>query len=72
MNDKYGCLGSIIGIVLTLLLVFAMIFGVNSCTAETWNDGICIKCETRYELRGASRGIKYYACPECGQEVQRF
>lgn len=26
----------------------------------------------RQELRGASKGLKYYACPECGQEVERY
>ena len=59
-------------IVLCFILIFAIIIGFNSCSAETWNEGICPSCEVRYELRGASRGLKYYACPECGQEVQRY
>ena len=59
-------------IIIGLILVFALMFGVNSCSAPTWNDGICPDCEVRYELRGASRGLKYYACPECGQEVERY
>lgn len=52
--------------------MFLIITGTNSCSADDWNDGICPKCETRYELRGASRGLKYYACPSCGKEVSRY
>lgn len=59
-----------IGILIVISL--AIMFGVNSCSASTWNDGICTNCETRYELRGASDGLKYYACPNCGQEVSRY
>lgn len=72
MNDDYGCLTSIIALILVLVVVIMMMCGVNSCTAKTWNDGICTKCETRYELRGVSKGLKYYVCPDCGQEVQRY
>ena len=39
---------------------------------ETWNNGICAECDTRYDLRGVSNGLKYYSCPECGQEVRRY
>lgn len=59
-------------IIICFLLVLAIAFGTNSCSAETWNDGICPNCEVRYELRGVSKGFKYYACPECGQEVSRY
>ncbi len=59
-------------IIICFVLVIALMLGVNSCSAGTWNDGICPNCEVRYELRGASRGLKYYACPECGQEVSRY
>lgn len=59
-------------IIICFVLIFAIIIGTNSCTADEWNDGICPKCEVRYELRGASRGLKYYACPMCGQEVERY
>lgn len=72
MSDKYGCLDAIISIILVISFVIIMVFGINSCTAETWNDGVCEKCEIRYELRGVSKGLKYYSCPECGQEVQRY
>lgn len=61
---------------LTLLIcaavLFGIMFGTNACTASDWNDGVCPNCDTRYELRGASRGLKYYACPECGKEVERY
>ena len=62
--------------VITVIILFAFIllimFGVNACSAPDWNDGHCPKCETRYELRGASKGLKYYACPDCGKEVERY
>ena len=59
-------------IITCIVLAFAIMFGVNACTATDWNDGVCPKCSTRYELRGASRGLKYYSCPECGNEVERY
>ena len=59
-------------IVISIVFIFLIMFGVNSCSAEDWNSGECPKCETRYELRGASKGLKYYACPDCGKEVQRY
>jgi PHP family Zn ribbon phosphoesterase len=61
-----------IEMLIALGLSLLLIFGFNSCSAETWNNGACPECEVRYELRGASRGLKYYACPECGQEVERY
>lgn len=61
---------------LTTLVCFAMflgiVFGINACSTLNWNDGFCPHCEVRYELRGVSRGLKYYSCPECGQEVERY
>lgn len=72
MYDNYGCLSSIIAIILVFALAIFIVVGFNSCTEATWNDGMCVKCETRYELRGVSKGLKYYACPECGQEVERY
>lgn len=61
-------------VVYAALFVFAILImmGTNSCSAEKWNEWICPDCNVRYELRGASRGLKYYACPECGQEVDRY
>ena len=64
--------GSLITAIICFVLVFVLMLGVNSCSSETWNGGVCPDCEVRYELRGASRGLKYYACPECGQEVERY
>lgn len=67
-NTDYGLWEIFICIALCLFIVF----GVNSCSADDWNYGECPKCETRYELRGASKGLKYYACPDCGKEVERY
>ena len=59
---------AIIGLVLCVLFLF----GSNACTAKEWNDGTCPDCNIRYELRGAYKGIHYYACPGCGNEVDRY
>lgn len=59
-------------LIICIVLIFAIMFGFNTCTASDWNDGICPKCETRYELRGVSKYVKYYACPKCGNEVKRY
>ena len=69
VKDLFATLGAIF---IFIVLWIAIMFGVNSCSASTWNDGVCISCETRYELRGVSKGLKYYACPDCGQEVTRY
>lgn len=57
---------------LCVALVCLIMFGFNMCTADEWNGGECPKCDTRYELRGVSKYIKYYACPDCGNEVRRY
>jgi hypothetical protein len=64
--------GTWLTVIICFVLVVAIMFGVNVCSAPTWNGGICPDCKVRYELRGASRGLKYYVCPECGQEVERY
>ena len=71
-NDDTSLIPGLISIAIGLGLFFLIMIGVNSCSADTWNNGICPNCEVRYELRGASNGIKYYSCPDCGQEVQRY
>jgi hypothetical protein len=62
----------ILPIIFCIILIILLIVGTNSCSATTWNNGICSNCEVRYELRGVSSGLKYYSCPECGQEVERY
>ena len=69
VKDLFATLGAIL---ILIVLWIAIVFGTNSCSASIWNDGICTSCETRYELRGVSKGLKYYACPDCGQEVSRY
>lgn len=70
------CVKDIFATILTIFILIsiciAFMFGVNSCSASIWNDGVCISCETKYELKAASNGMKYYACPDCGQEVSRY
>ena len=59
-------------IIISLILVFALMFSFNTCTASEWNGGVCPDCEVRYELRGVSKYMKYYSCPKCGNEVERY
>ena len=63
---------SIISIIALIILTLLIVSSVNMLTSSDWNDGDCPDCEARYELRAASKGLKYYACPECGREVQRY
>ena len=63
---------SFIGLVVCIIMLVLIMLGINACSESDWNDGICPHCETRYELRAAFKGLKYYACPDCGQEVERF
>lgn len=60
---------------MVMFCIVAAIFiiaGTNACSASDWNDGTCADCNVRYELRAASDALKYYVCPECGKEVQRY
>ena len=59
-------------VIICFALVFLIMFGFNTCTYSEWNDGQCPECNVRYELRGVSKYMKYYACPKCGNEVQRY
>lgn len=59
-------------LILCIVLAFLLVFASNACTAKEWNDGVCPDCNTRYELRGVYKGTRYYACPDCGNEVDRF
>jgi hypothetical protein len=59
-------------VIICFVLVFLIMFGFNTCTYAEWNNGICPECHTRYELRGVSKYMKYYACPDCGNEVERY
>lgn len=59
----------------TILLIAIVIIIVNVINgliiADEWNDGVCSTCSEQYELRAVYAGMKYYACPECGNEVRR-
>lgn len=60
-------------IFICIAIIFAVIFGHNTCAASEWNDGSCPECSVRYELRGVGRyGLRYYACPECEQVVSIY
>lgn len=69
-DTKFSIFAALFGIGILVLLVI----GTNSCSASDWNDGICPDCGVRYELRGAAGDLhlKYYVCPECGKEVERY
>lgn len=59
-------------IIMIIALFIIITVGVNTCSHSEWNDGICPKCNERYELCAVYKGLKYYACPECGEEVGRY
>ena len=46
-SKNYSSDGSWFTIIICFVLVFAIMFGVNSCSATTWNDGVCPDCEVR-------------------------
>lgn len=69
-DDSIGT--SIVTIIICIILIVAIVTGKNSCSEPMWNNGNCPKCEIKYELRGVSNALKYYSCPECGQEVGRY
>ena len=71
-SKKYKSSSDIWAIIICFALIFAIMFGFNCCSYSGWNDGICPECETRYELRGVSKYMRFYVCPECGKEVQRY
>jgi hypothetical protein len=59
-------------LIFCIIALFVIMLGTNACSAPAWNGGKCPNCEIRYELRGASRDLKYYSCPDCGKEVERY
>jgi hypothetical protein len=70
--ENYSSRFNLMVILICIALIFAIVFGFNTCTASEWNDGMCPKCEVRYELRGVYKHMKYYSCPKCGNEVERY
>ena len=71
-NSDSELWGGLVTIIIAIVIFLLLMFGTNSCSASKWNDGICPNCKVRYELRGASNGLKYYSCPNCGEEVKRY
>lgn len=63
-------------IILAILIVAAIIvfyiFSFKNAMNKNWNNGICPSCGYKYELRAVSSGYKYYVCPYCGKEAQRW
>lgn len=58
-----------------IVILFFLVSCHNTATESDWNNGICPKCGVKYELRGVSGRMvkeKYYSCPECGKEVERY
>ena len=58
-------------LIVCIVLLLVCTLGHNACTAQDWNNGICPRCNKRYELKAASQYFKYYACPVCYKEVSR-
>ena len=71
-NGDNELFAGLVTIVIAIAISLVLILGTNACSEKMWNEGVCPNCETRYELMAASSGLKYYACPECGLEVERY
>lgn len=73
-NEDIGIKWYLIGLIAVISLLVFLVLATNSCSESDWNDGICPKCNVRYELREAAGDLhlKYYVCPECGKEVERY
>lgn len=73
-SDKFDLMFSFFALFAAVGILVLIVVGTNSCSASDWNDGICPNCNVRYELRGAAGDLhlKYYVCPECGKEVERY
>lgn len=74
--NKNNDIAEIVVLCIAAIIVFAFAFAVgaigNAITESEWNNGICNTCLERYELRAVNYGSKYYACPECGNEIKRY
>lgn len=71
-SDNNGCLFEIICFVITIALLLAIMVGFNGCTASEWNNGVCPNCRVDYELEAVYKGLRYYECPKCHREVERY
>lgn len=73
-RDDFDTKFLIFEVLFVIGILAILVIGTNSCSASDWNDGICPNCNIRYELRGAAGDLhlKYYVCPECGKEVERY
>lgn len=71
-NDSTDLIVLCILAVIVIVFVFAVEGISNAITESEWNNGICNTCMEQYELRAVNYGAKYYACPECGNEVKRY
>lgn len=74
LSDNTELQASIIFLVIALIFVFVLGSCSNIMSADEWNNGLCPRCQVRYELRSVShRGdYHYYSCPKCGNEVTRW
>lgn len=81
-NFKDACADFLVGVLkfvgfIILLIVIIGVIEVIRYSSQTpdseWNNGICPECEVRYEMKAVYfGGWKYYSCPECGKEVERY
>lgn len=74
-EDDIICVLKFIGFVVLLMVLFFTVSEIKRSSQSPdfdWNNGICHKCEIRYEMKDVYMGMKYYVCPECGNEVERY
>lgn len=72
MNNNEDILSKFVVIITLIFIFLSLASSVNSNGESKWNNGYCSTCEARFELCGVSSWLKYYACPECGDEVYRY
>lgn len=78
---KDWCIEFIIGVFksMVIIVLIIVIIGVvktkiisSQSPDSDWNNRICPECEVRYEMKSVDMWRKYYVCPECGKEAERY
>lgn len=73
MEENFSGLVTIAAVIILVLAIFGLRTCSNEMASTQWNEGVCPKCNVQYELRAIDRSYcKYYVCPECHVEIERY